>query len=131
MNIQLFILLFIIGKSVDFLLQSNEQAITKTKIYEEPENALRSLLTHSFTYSIATVLLTAFIIDLYLYEWIIIAGTLLVTHFLIDTRIPIIYLFRVKGIDELTQPNYMRAILSMEMDQILHNMVILIISLII
>lgn len=99
MNIEFLIVSQIVGLFIDWIFQWNWQSVNKSK-WNKGDNYMLSLLavsSHSFVYAILTSFITLKIINqmehLSLVFW-----TLFITHMIIDTRVPVKYIMRFKGL---------------------------------
>ncbi len=124
-NIEFLILTLIISKSVDWILQTKHHATHKTI-------ELWPLLEHSFIYAAWTASLVYMIIGHYsLSEFVFVAMALFYSHLLIDNRWVVKQIMIIKGMttEEVYSKEY--AWLERGIDQRLHELVILGLSMIV
>ena len=122
---------------VDWVLQWDWQAINKSK-WTPTDNKLKSLnalLSHSLVYAALTTLITCFIVFGNMFQSPneeLIFLVLLITHALIDTRLPVKALLKFQGksneqINDFQNFGFMQ----IAIDQRLHEIALLILSLIV
>lgn len=120
MNIEFFIATSVIGTSVDYIFQGQKEAELKSK------NKL-ILTQHSFAYAVLTSTIVSFLVPIHL---LIVFLTLFSTHWIIDTRKPVKYIMYRKEI-AYEEMDVKYGWLQIELDQILHTLVILMLALVI
>lgn len=135
-NVEFLIITYIIGLSVDWILQSDWQAINKSKWNRsESDNKLLSglaLITHSQIYSITTSLIVSMVVNLNIYQYTIMIIVLFISHAIIDTRIPVKAIMRLKGMKEDQINDHINyGFMHIGIDQRLHELVIFILAIII
>ncbi len=124
LNISFLGVTYIIGKSVDYILQMQSQAENKTK-------DIQTLATHSFIYSSWTTSLVTVILNITDIAIILsIVWVLFFTHVLIDKRDIVKFIMHCKGI-KYEEMNTKYGWLQIEIDQRLHELVILALALVI
>lgn len=131
-NIEFLVVCYFVGLFVDWVFQSQEQAANKSK-WNKEDNKWRSfkvVFMHSFIYAWFTTCFTVLIcgdINKYL-----ILVTLFVTHLIIDTRIPVKWILRLKGMSKEQIADYQNyGFMHIGIDHRLHELVILILALIV
>ena len=130
-NIEFLIITYLIGLSVDWILQWDWQAVNKSK-WDKNDNKLLSgvsLVTHSLTYAVITGLLVSIIINLDINQYAIAMIVLFISHIIIDSRIPVKAIMKFKlmtdeQINDYTNYGFMH----IGIDHRLHELVILILS---
>lgn len=124
LNIEFLGVTYIIGKSVDYILQSQYQAEQKSK-------DMKTLLCHSFIYSSWTISLVTLILSITdIFAILFIFWILLLTHMVIDQRDIVKFIMHFKGIAYIeTDTKY--GWLQISIDQRLHELVILALALVI
>lgn len=123
MNIEFLGAAYIVGKSVDYILQSQSHAELKSK-------NLKILIQHSLIYSIWTASIVFFIVPHNVITIFLVTFTLFISHSLIDQRDPVKFIMFLKGI-KYEEMNTKYAWLQIAIDQRLHELVILMLSLVI
>lgn len=122
LNISFLGVTYLIGKSVDYILQTQSQAEKKTK-------DILTLATHSFVYSSWTTSLVTVILNITDIATIIsLAWLLFFTHMLIDKRDIVKFIMHLKGV-KYEEMNTKYGWLQIEIDQRLHELVILALAL--
>ena len=130
-NLEFLIITYLIGLSVDWILQWDWQAVNKSK-WDKNDNKLLSgvsLVTHSLTYAVITGLLVSIIINLDINQYAIAMIVLFISHIIIDSRIPVKAIMKFKlmtdeQINDYTNYGFMH----IGIDHRLHELVILILS---
>lgn len=136
-NIYFLIICLIVSKAVDWIFQSQWQANNKSKFDKKDDKyaSLVALITHSAMYAIITTLIVGLILNwnssiaLWETKTSLIAVILFLTHLFIDTRIPVKWIMRFKGVtkEQINDiQNY--GFLQLGIDQILHEITILVLS---
>lgn len=128
-NLQLLVILLLIGAIVDVLFQFEWVFKNKDNITSDSKVRNYTLFLHSFVYATLTYIFTLLILqrDHGVHVWII----LFLSHLYIDSRIPINFILKFKGVLEKDYRNNKDyGYLIMAVDQRLHELVILIIVLI-
>jgi len=125
MNIQFLVVALVIGRSVDWIFQSQTQAVNKSHDYWQ-------LFIHCWIYAAFTSELTLMVIGKWnIINAIFITFFLFATHFAIDNRILVRYILQLKGIPKNKIESGSYAWLEIGVDQRLHDVCILILALII
>ncbi len=116
-NIKLFIVLYIGHKIADYLLQTDRQAVMKTK-------SLKALLSHCFIYTLVLMLMSYFFTGYFSWTAIFI---IFVSHVIIDRRV--ILIWWAKNIKKMsnTKDETVQSTL-MELDQAFHYLIIFLVS---
>ncbi len=125
MNLEFLVAALIIGRAVDWIFQTKYQAENKTWNFW-------ALFEHSMFYSLITMwILVMFGITVPGLTAGYIWGTLLLSHMIIDNRFFVKFLMYMKGLtwEEVNSKEY--GWLQIGIDQILHDVVILLIALVI
>jgi len=121
-NIEFLIIALIIGKSVDWILQTRHQAENKT-------TSFKVLFEHSLTYALYTTSIPVLIVGITnLFIIIYLFVMLLITHILIDDRRLVKYIMSKK---EIKPEDMSKSFLWLQIgiDQRLHELVILVMAL--
>lgn len=129
-NIEFLIITYLVGMFIDWVLQWDWQAINKSK-WSKKDNKIKStiaLITHSLIYAIFTTVIVSLFIELNNYYFIILI-TLFITHAIIDSRIPVKWIMKFKGmtnnqINDYNNYGYMH----IGIDHRLHELVIFILA---
>ena len=125
-----------VGIFVDWIFQSDWQAKNKSK-WSKGDNKLDSLdalFTHSVIYGFLTMFITALIITQCNYEVMpkfiyIVGGGLIISHMFIDSRIPVKWIMRLKGMNKEQINDYQNyGFMHIGIDHRLHELVILILA---
>lgn len=98
LNLKFLVVSYIIGLFVDWIFQWSWQANHKSR-WGKDDNKLFSLLavsSHALVYALLTSFFTLLIIGK-LSAFLVVFTTMFITHAIIDTRIPVKYLMRFKG----------------------------------
>lgn len=131
MNIKFLVVSYFIGLFVDWIFQSNWEATNKSK-WAKNDNKFKSfnaVVSHSLVYSILTTFFTLVLIN-QLNPSLLVFIVLFTTHALIDTRIPVVWIMRLKGMSEWQIKDYTNyGFMYIGIDHRLHEMVLLILSL--
>lgn len=130
-NIEFLIVTYFVALFIDWVLQFEWQASNKSKWGKNDNKytSLSALLGHSIIYSLGTSLVVYYILALSMYQFIIMVAVLLVSHSIIDTRIPVKAIMKFKGmseeqINDITNYGFMH----IGIDHRLHELVIFILS---
>jgi hypothetical protein len=114
----------------DWVFQSQWQANNKSK-WSKKDNTLISfaaVLSHSAFYALSTTLVTLWLLGDMKAFWPVLI-TLFVSHFIIDTRIPVRAIMKAKGLtrDQIND-HQTYGFMEIGIDQRLHEIVLLIIA---
>lgn len=128
-NLEFLVVLLIVSKSVDWILQTRWQVENKSINTD-------ALFIHSLIYAVVSLFITMYIVydDKMFYWWmytILLMWILTVTHILIDNRSIVIKIMKFKGITQSEIDSGQYNWLQIQIDQRLHELVILVIALII
>ena len=130
-NVEFLIVTYLVGLFVDWIFQSDWQAINKSK-WGKNDNKYMSfyaLLTHSFGYAYLTSCIVCLILNINTINFIIMLITLLISHAIIDTRIPVKLIMKLKGMKDEQINDYTNyGFMHIGIDHRLHELVILILS---
>jgi hypothetical protein len=125
MNLEFLVVALVIGRAVDWIFQTQWQAENKTHNFW-------TLFEHSMYYSMLTTWGIVFLTNISPglgagYIWI----TLLISHMIIDNRFLVKFIMYMKGVtwEQINSKEY--GWLQLGIDQILHDLIILMIALII
>ena len=131
-NIKFLIVTYLIGLSVDWILQWEWQATNKSK-WDKSDNKKQSfyaLLSHSINYALWVTVFVNILIDLTSIQCVIVIMALFISHAIIDTRIPVKAIMRFKGLTDEQINDYTNyGFMHIGIDHRLHELVILILSL--
>jgi ABC-type Fe3+ transport system permease subunit len=139
LNVELLLVLLIVGAAVDWILQWQWQAMNKSKwngkrwggeCALQRKRSWAALLTHCLTFAFVTTTAVAFLVPGFY-------GThamtqcfygLFLSHILIDNRYPVKWILRMKGLSwgEIEGPDY--GYLHIGVDQRLHELAALILA---
>ena len=131
MNIEFLVISYFVGLFVDWIFQSDWQASNKSK-WEKSDNKLNSfsaVISHSSVYAILTTYIVIFCTNISNINAVIMILVLFITHMIIDTRIPVKYIMKLKGMSEDQINDHVRyGFLHIGIDHRLHEMVLFILS---
>lgn len=132
-DLSFLVVALIIGLFVDWIFQWSWQSNNKSK-WSKNDNKLKSLLavtSHSFIYALLTSWTTLFIINKMQYL-LFVFSVLFISHTIIDTRIPVKYIMRFKGLSWEEINDYKSfGFMHVGIDHRLHEMTILILAMMI
>ena len=131
MNIEFLVVSYFIGLFVDWIFQSDWQASNKSK-WGKCDNKLKSLaavITHSAIYEILTTVIVYFCINISNINASIMTLVLFISHVIIDTRIPVKFIMKLKGMtNDQINDSVRYGFLHIGIDHRLHEMVLFILS---
>lgn len=131
MNIEFLVVSYFIGLFVDWIFQSDWQASNKSK-WGKCDNKLKSLaavITHSAIYAILTTVIVYFCINISNVNAAIMILVLFITHVIIDTRIPVKFIMKLKGMtNDQINDSVRYGFLHIGIDHRLHELVLFILS---
>ena len=131
MNIEFLVISYFVGLFVDWIFQSDWQASNKSK-WEKSDNKLNSfsaVISHSAVYAILTTYIVIFCTNISNINAVIMILVLFITHMIIDTRIPVKYIMKLKGMSEDQINDHVRyGFLHIGIDHRLHELVLFILS---
>lgn len=131
-NINYLIVTYIVSLFVDWIFQTDWQAINKSKWNKNDnrEISLIALSSHSMIYASITSLIVFMILRLNHVQYIITIITLFISHFIIDSRIPVKWIMRRKGMTyEQINDTVNYGFMHIGIDHRLHEAVIFILAL--
>jgi hypothetical protein len=131
-DIDYLIVTYIVSLFVDWIFQTDWQAINKSKWNKNDnrEISLIALSSHSMIYASITSLIVFIILKLNHMQYIITIITLFISHFIIDSRIPVKWIMRRKGMTyEQINDTVNYGFMHIGIDQRLHEVVIFILAL--
>lgn len=131
MNIEFLVISYFVGLFVDWIFQSDWQASNKSK-WEKCDNKLNSfsaVISHSAVYAILTTYIVIFCTNISNINAVIMILVLFITHMIIDTRIPVKYIMKLKGMSDDQINDHVRyGFLHIGIDHRLHELVLFILS---
>ena len=131
MNIEFLVVSYFVGLFVDWIFQSDWQASNKSK-WDKSDNKLNSfsaVISHSAVYAILTTYIVNFCTNISNINAAIMILVLFITHMIIDTRIPVKYIMKLKGMSDDQINDHIRyGFLHIGIDHRLHEMVLFILS---
>lgn len=131
MNIEFLVVSYFVGLFVDWIFQSDWQAYNKSK-WEKEDNKLNSLaavMSHSSIYAILTTVIVYFCVNISNVNAAIMTLVLFITHVIIDTRIPVKFIMKLKGMtNDQINDSVRYGFLHIGIDHRLHEMVLFILS---
>ena len=131
MNIEFLVISYFVGLFVDWIFQSDWQASNKSK-WEKSDNKLNSfsaVISHSAVYAILTTYIVNFCTNITNINAVIMILVLFITHMIIDTRIPVKYIMKLKGMtDDQINDHVRYGFLHIGIDHRLHELVLFILS---
>lgn len=134
-NVEFLIVTYLVALFVDWVFQWDWQATNKSKWGEKDYKLLSgmALFTHSLIYSALTVFIVLPIVGLRSTEKAAMMFTILfISHAIIDSRIPVKAIMKFKGMSDSQINNYTHyGFMHIGIDHRLHEMVILLLSMII
>ena len=129
-NIEFLVVAYFISLFVDWIFQWNWQAVNKSKW--TMDNCLKATIaavSHSFIYSALTSTALLFIFDFNYQQFSFIWDVLFISHLLIDTRIPVKWIMRFKGMSWEQINDYQTfGFMHIGIDHRLHEMVLLVLA---
>lgn len=117
-NVEFIVVGGIVSKAVDWIFQSQWEAVNKTK-------SIFALFQHSLVYSLLTVDITSYLLNIQAADTVFILSVLLLTHMIIDNRRVVKLIMRLKGLSQEQISSKEYGWLQLGIDQILHEVVIL------
>ena len=131
MNIEFLVISYFVGLFVDWIFQSDWQASNKSK-WDKSDNKLNSfsaVISHSAVYAILTTYIVYFCTNISNINAAIMILVLFITHMIIDTRIPVKYIMKLKGMSDDQINDHVRyGFLHIGIDHRLHEFVLFILS---
>jgi hypothetical protein len=130
MNIKFLIIAYLAGLFVDWVFQTDWQATNKSKWGKGDDKriSLIALLSHSIYYAILTTSVTALLLADFSHIKPIFL-TLFITHFIIDSRIPVKWVMRLKRMSWKQINDYQNfGFMHVGIDQRLHELVLIILA---
>lgn len=130
-NVEFLIVTYLVGLFVDWIFQWDWQASNKSKWGKDDNKLLSgvSLFTHSLLYATLTMLFVYLLIGLNVVQYAIVLVVLLITHTIIDIRIPVKWIMKFKGMTDDQINDYTNyGFMHIGIDHRLHELVILILS---
>ena len=131
MNIEFLVISYFVGLFVDWIFQSDWQASNKSK-WEKSDNKLNSfsaVISHSAVYAILTTYIVIFCTNISNINAVIMILVLFITHMIIDTRIPVKYIMKLKGMSDDQINDHLRyGFLHIGIDHRLHELILFILS---
>ena len=131
MNIECLVISYFVGLFVDWIFQSDWQASNKSK-WDKCDNKLKSfsaVISHSAVYAILTTYIVIFCTNISNINAAIMILVLFITHMIIDTRIPVKYIMKLKGMSDDQINDHVRyGFLHIGIDHRLHELVLFILS---
>ena len=132
-NTDFLIVTYIVGLFADWVFQSDWQAVNKSKWSKNDDKVLSAiaLISHSIQYAIITAAVVTIIIPLSNKNAITMFFVLFISHVIIDTRIPVICIMKLKGMsDDQINDTANFGFMRIGIDHRLHELVILILAII-
>lgn len=134
-NTDFLIVTYIVGLFIDWVFQFDWQAINKSKWGKNDNKSLSfmALLSHSVIYGSLTSIIVQYIVGLTPRQYGVITFVLILSHIIIDTRIPVKWIMKYvkqmkqEQIDDTLNYGFMH----IGIDHRLHELVILILSIVI
>lgn len=124
MNVEFLITTLVVGKAIDWIFQTQKHAELKSK-------DMWILFQHSLIYSLWTTNIVVIITNITdIFSIVLICWILLLTHMVIDQRDIVKYIMHFKGI-KWEDMDVKYGWIQIELDQILHTLVILVLALVI
>ena len=131
MNIEFLVISYFVGLFVDWIFQSDWQASNKSK-WDKSDNKLNSfsaVISHSAVYAILTTYIVNFCTNITNINAVIMILVLFITHMIIDTRIPVKYIMKLKGMSDDQINDHVRyGFLHIGIDHRLHELTLFILS---
>lgn len=129
-NVEFLVVTYFVSLFVDWVFQWQWQAINKSK-WSREDNKIKSGLavtSHSLIYALITTIISLKLIN-QMNEFLIVFTVLFVSHVVIDTRIPVKYIMRFKGLTWNEIYDYQSyGFMHIGIDHRLHEITILILS---
>lgn len=134
-NTDFLIVTYIVGLFIDWVFQFDWQAINKSRWGKNDNKSLSfmALLSHSVIYGSLTSIIVQYIVDLTPRQYSVTTLVLILSHMIIDTRIPVKWIMKYvkqmkqEQIDDTLNYGFMH----IGIDHRLHELVILVLSIVI
>jgi hypothetical protein len=128
-NIEFLVVAYFISLFVDWIFQWDWQAVNKSKwTVSNIDKAIIAVITHSAIYTCLTTL-ALIILGVVTSKELIIYATLFISHMIIDTRIPVKWIMRFKGMSwKQINDTQTFGFMHIGIDHRLHEMVLLILA---
>ena len=134
MNVAFVVLAYLVGMAVDWILQVNWQAFNKSRWDKEDNKwvSAAAVLSHSLVYALVTSLAVLLPLGMMVDFWLVFA-VLLVTHTLIDTRVPVKWIMKhIKRMTDEQIADYQNfGFMHIGIDHRLHELVIVVLGFIV
>jgi hypothetical protein len=133
MNINFLVLSYFVSLFVDWIFQWDWQAVDKSKWGKKDDKLLsfEAVFTHSMVYSLLTITIIALLLNGFSHVYLVFF-ILLLSHMIIDTRIPVKLIMRFKGMSWEQINDYQTfGFLHIGIDQRLHELILVILSFIV
>lgn len=130
MNLEFLILSYFVSLFVDWVFQWEWQALNKSKWGKRDDKwrSFDAVLGHSMTYAALTTIITFLLLRNFSHV-LLVYFVLLITHTIIDTRIPVKYIMRFKGMSWEQINDYQNyGFMHIGIDHRLHELVLLVLS---
>lgn len=134
-NTDFLIVTYIVGLFIDWVFQFDWQAINKSRLGKNDNKSLSfmALLSHSVIYGSLTSIIVQYIVGLTPRQYSVTTLVLILSHMIIDTRIPVKWIMKYvkqmkqEQIDDTLNYGFMH----IGIDHRLHELVILVLSIVI
>jgi ABC-type phosphate/phosphonate transport system permease subunit len=133
-NIKFLAIAYFISLFVDWVFQWDWQAVNKSRWSKGSNYVLSGIAvaTHSLVYTVLTCLPLLFLLDLNYQSFSLIWDALFISHIIIDTRIPVKWIMKFKGMTwEQINDTQTYGFMHTGIDHRLHEMVLLILAFIV
>lgn len=130
-NIEFLVVAYFIGLFVDWVFQWQWQAENKSKwgASENKSKSLLALISHSFVYAFLTAGSLLMLTAISLSSFTLVFLVLLISHAVIDTRIPVKWILKFKGLSDEQIVDYQNfGFLHVGIDHRLHELTLLILA---
>lgn len=133
-NVEFLVVTYFISLFVDWVFQWNWQAVNKSKWTLEDDKIISTIavVSHSFIYATLTTLPLLLIVNFEYNQFSLLWNVLFYSHLFIDTRIPVKWIMRFKGLswDQINDyQNY--GFMHIGIDHRLHELVLLLLAFIV
>lgn len=130
-NVEFLIVAYLFCQFVDWVFQSQWQTNNKSRWNKADNKELSgwALLSHSIIYAALSSIFFYLVLGIAPVKILIIFWTLLVTHAIIDSRIPVKWIMRAKGLTDSQIQDYVAyGFMHIGIDHRLHELVLLILA---
>ena len=131
LNVEFLIVAYIVCMFIDWVFQSQEQADYKSKWNKDDDKlfSLYALITHSNFYALTSTIVLYQLGCIELSNTYLVFFVLFITHAIIDTRIPVKWIMKLKGLtNEQIKDVQTYGFMHVGIDHRLHELVLLVLA---